>query len=377
MHSLVQALGARVIAGLNLAADSPEVAAAEARTLSGGIGKGAVQAFELGNEPELYGGFAWYRTPDGRPVTARSRSYNFGAFLGDFTNIAGALPAAPLAGPNTGGPAWMPYLDRFLRAQSRVSLATLHQYPLQLCYIPASSPRFPTIGHLLSSAASSGLAKGFARAVRVAHDHGLPLRVDELNTVSCGAAPAISQTYASALWVLDALFEMARVGVDGVNVHTFPGAGYELFRFTRVGGRWSATVAPEYYGLMMFEQGAPAGSVLLRVSGASNGQVKVWATLAGDGRIRVIAINKGSRRRAVVVRVPGAADSGVLEWLRAPSVRATEGVTLGGASFGSPTYSGMLAGALQEPSVRGARGKYVLTLPGASAALLTVQGPRS
>jgi hypothetical protein len=371
-RALVQALGARVILGLNLAADNPEVAATEARTLIDGIGKSSVQALELGNEPELYGGFAWYRTPDGRPVTARPRSYDFASFMRDFTNEASALPAAPLAGPNIGGPAWMPYLDRFLRAQPRVSLVTMHRYPLQLCYSTPGSARYPTINHLLSSAASSGLAKGFQRAVAVAHSHGLALRVDELNTVSCGAAPAISQTFASALWALDALFEMARVGVDGVNVHTFPGAGYELFKFSRTGVGWTASVAPEYYGLMMFEQAAPPGSRLLRVSGAHNGQVKVWATLAPDRRVRVVVINKSLRGRAVTVRVPEAAGPARLELLTAPSVRATMGVTLGGQSFGSSTETGVLQGTPQTALLRPSRGAFTVRLPHAGAALLTL-----
>ena len=68
-----------MILGLNLAADSPEVAATEARVLTDGIGKSYVQALELGNEPELYGGFAWYRTPDGRPVTARPLAVRYQA----------------------------------------------------------------------------------------------------------------------------------------------------------------------------------------------------------------------------------------------------------------------------------------------------------
>src|SRR5205814_1754923 len=81
------------------------------------------------------------------------------------------------------------------------------------------------------------------------------------------AAPAAGgpDAFASARWGLDVLFEMAAVGVDGVNMHTFPGAAYELFTFRQVRGRWQAVVAPEYYGLEAFAQAAPAGSRLLSV----------------------------------------------------------------------------------------------------------------
>ena len=43
---------------------------------------------------------------------------------------------------------------------------------------------------------------------------------------------------------LDVLFEMADVGVDGVNMHTYPGATYQPFTFTRSRRRWSAFVTP-------------------------------------------------------------------------------------------------------------------------------------
>ena len=75
------------------------------------------------------------------------------------------------------------------------------------------------------------------------------MRIDELNSVSCGAVPEVSNTFASALWALNTLFEMARVGIRGVNIHTFPGAGYELFRLHRTTAGWAAQVAPEEHEL--------------------------------------------------------------------------------------------------------------------------------
>ncbi len=136
---------------------------------------------------------------------------------------------------------------------------TLHRYPLQTCFVPPSSPVYPTAQHLLAPAATTGLADGIAPYVVLAHARHLPLRIDEINTDSCGAAPGVSNAFASALWALDTLFEMARVGVDGVNIHTYPGATYQPFTFTHTAHGWSASVTPEYYGLLMFAQAAPRG----------------------------------------------------------------------------------------------------------------------
>ncbi len=373
-RALANGLRARLILGLNLEAGSPGVAVTEANTLLSTLGSHVVRAFELGNEPELYGRFAWYHTPTGQNVTGRPRSYDFTAFMGDFNSLAAALPRVPLAGPAFGTFAWTGQLASFLDSQPRAGVVTLHRYPLQRCFIHPSNPRYPTIGNLLAPAASTGLADRFAVFAAIAHLHKLPFRVDELNTVSCGAVRDVSQTFGSALWALDALFEFVRAGIDGVNVHTFPGAGYNLFQFTRTGGRWRASVAPEYYGLVLFARAAPPGSELIGVTGASP-RLKVWATRARDGSVRVVLINKDiADSHVVAVRIPGLTGRASLERLQAPTAVSREGISLGGHSFGSTT-SGTLPAPVPQ-SVDPSRGRYVVSLPAASAAMLTLAAAR-
>jgi len=370
--ALAHGLGARLILGVNLELDSKTDAATEARALLAGIGPDSVQAFELGNEPELYGSFSFYKNASGRHVNGRPAGYDFGKYLPDFARIASSLPDVPLAGPATGAPKWIPELGRFLRAEPRVKVATLHRYPLQLCFRPAASPAYPSVAHILAPSASAGLADSVAPLVGAAHSRHIALRIDEMNSVSCGGAPGVSDAFVSALWVLDAVFQMARVGVDGVNIHTYPKAPYELFTFTHEGGQWSGDVAPEYYGLLMFAQAAPAGARLLHTSGVL-GNVRSWATRAPDGTIHVVLINDyTAQSRAVAVRIPGATGRATLERLSAPGVSARTGVTLGGQSFGGATTTGMLSGTSDAASVDPANGAYVVRLPRASAAMLTL-----
>ncbi len=375
-RALAKSLGARLILGINLEADDPQLAAAEARALVDGVGGGRIRAFELGNEPDLYADFAWYHTAAGKAVPGRPPTYDMATFIDDFTAFADLLPRLPLAGPSLGGLGWTKDLRRFLASAPRVGLVTLHRYPLQLCFTSRSSFRYPTVRNLLAPAASTGLADLFAPSVATASAHGLPVRIDELNTVSCGAKPSVSKTFASALWTLDALFEMARVGVHGVNIHTFPGAGYELFKVSRSSGRWRAAVAPEYYGLLMFARAAPPGSRLLRVTPGSSGggAVKVWATRATDGTIRVVLINKAPRARLMEIGLPGRTGRAALERLTAPSLLARSGVALGGQSLGSRTFTGLLSGRRQSFSVDPVDGRYAVKVPAASAAML-VLGP--
>jgi len=365
--ALTRALGARLILGIDLEAGSRPVAVAEARALVAGVGSGSVRALELGNEPELYASFKW--GPSKFP--GRAPGYDFPAFIRDVARIGGALPPLPLAGPTTGAPKWMAHTGQFLAAEPRVGLVTLHRYPLQQCFIKRASPQYPTIAHMLAGTASTGLANSVTRYAAISHAHGLPLRIDEMNTVSCGGARGVSDAFASALWALDALFEMARVGVDGVNIHTYPGSTYELFSVTHVHGKWRATVAPEYYGLMTFAQAAPPGSHLLRLSERGARAVKAWATRAPDGRTRVVLINDSPTRASFVV-VKARGGPATLERLQAPSLTATHGVTLGGQSFGSASATGLLAGRPRTVTVAPAAGQYVVKVPAGSAALLTL-----
>jgi glycosyl hydrolase family 79 len=372
-HALAREVNAHLILGINLELDSTRAASAEARALVNGIGRRSIVGLEPGNEPELYGSFAFYKLATGKPVTGRPSGYGFTDYLRDFSRMSGALPRLPLVGPASGGQHWIPLLARFLAAEPRVRVATLHKYPLQTCFIAVAQPQYPSVAHLLSPIASQGLADSIAPYVGVAYARHATLRIDEMNTDSCGSAPGISDGFVSALWALDAVFEMARVGVDGVNLHTYPGATYQLFTFTHRHDRWHAFVTPEYYGLEMFAQAAPPGSRLLRLSG-SLGAVKAWATRGPDGTVRVVLIDEdASGSRTVTVRIPGVRASAALERLEAPGLSARSGVTLGGRTFGSTT--GVLAGRSTATSLRKTSRGYVVKLPQASAAMLTISRP--
>lgn len=374
-RALAQATGAKLILGINLEADSSKLAAAEANALVDGIGRGRIEALEPGNEPELYGTFAWY-TVGGQKVTGRPAGYDFADFTDDFSRIARALPEIPLAGPSIGIPTPVPGLGQFIVAEPRLGLVTFHAYPLLECFTKPSSPRFPTIPRLLTESSSRGLADSLRGYVATSRRHGLALRVDEAGTVGCGNAPGVSDTFATALWALDTSFQMARVGVAGINIHTYPGATSQLFTFTHQGGSWSAFVEPEYYGLLMFAQAAPPGARLLRIATRPGDGLRAWATRAPDGTTRVVLINDLASRRVVAVRGPGTPAPAMLERLKAPGVGALRGVTLGGQSFGTRTNTGTLDGAQLATLIAPAGREYVVTVPAGSAAMLTFRPSR-
>jgi hypothetical protein len=373
-QAMAQALNARLILGINFEADRRAIAATEAQALLQGLGRRYVAGFELGNEAELYGTFGWYSNAAGVGVPGRPSSYDFKSYLRDYASVVKGLPAdVPVIGPASGSSVWLAGLPRYLKAEPRVREVTFHRYPLHRCRTPRSSPAFPSIANLLSPAASSGLAGSLRAAVRVAHARGLPLRSDELNSVSCGGARGVSDTFASALWALDTLFSMARVGVDGVNIETFRNAIYEPFAFSDLNGVWSAQVRPLYYGLLMFARAAPPGSHLLPATYAAPRTLRVWATRAPGGPIRVVVLND-SRSRPVTVAVGGLTGATVAtaESLTAPGADATGGITLGGQTFGAATTTGELTGAPDALTLHAIQGRFVISVAPATATLITL-----
>ena len=203
--------------------------------------------------------------------------------------------------------------------------------------------------------------------------HHLPLRIDEINAISCGGQRGVSDTYATALWSLDALFAIARAGVDGVNIHTPPHSTNQMFTVSAVNGTWQVYVHPNYYGLLMFAQATPPGSKLLSISGSGGAGLSTWATLGPDRTRRVVVINKRTAgSRVVQIRAPAGARAATLELMRAPAITSKTGITIGGQGFGAQTTTGELAGTSQATTLKPSKGRYTFTLPAASAALLTI-----
>lgn len=388
LHRLARATGGRLILGINLEADRPEIVRVESHELVRRIGRRYIESLQLGNEPDLYTVVPWYGLlhghpvpqylQEGAPVYSRPPSYGPSEYAAEVSRVLRQLPDLPLSGPDASGPdpraaRWMAALMPLLHPGGRLVTVTAHAYAAVKCIKDSSSFLYPSVTHLLGVAASRHQIDGVEPYIGIARGRGDEFRVDEMGVVSCGGLSGVADSMAAALWTLDTLFAMDAAGVSGVNLHTVKGSN-ALFTLARSGGRWRATVAPWYYGALLFARAAPPGSRLLPVANATHADSRVWATVGQDRVVRVVVINDSVRSNAqVLVRNPPryGRRAATIERLRAPSAYSTKRVTLGDRSFGR-TATGVLA-APQVQRIRRRGGVYAVTLPAASAALLTLE----
>ena len=372
-RATAQDLNGKLIVGVNLEANSTSDAVGEANAMVHTIGSSYIDALEIGNEPELYHHFAWYHTKSGASVLGRPASWSLPIYRAEFTTFANAMPRVPIAGPVSGIGLWLGHLGTFLDDEPKVSVVTMHAYPLKHC----TPSHIVTIPQVLANSASDGFVSEVTPYVRVAQAHHKPIRIDEVNAISCGGTAGVSDSFASALWMENTLFGLAHTGVGGVNVHMTPGAINAILNPVHRRSGNAITVQPEYYAMIMFAHAAPPGSHIMRLHIAElPAYEQVWATRDASGTTRVVLIDKSAFHAAdTTIHVPGAVGPATVEALRAHSLASTEGVTLGGQTFGDATTTGELADTPVTPTVLPVHGAYSVHMPAASVELLTFQPP--
>jgi hypothetical protein len=275
---------------------------------------------EIGNEVDNYGYVGGLLQGD---------TWNLGLFetlWGQFrTAILASTPGVAFTGPASGSDetTWtVPFAT--YEGKSVLSLMTQHYYRG-----PATSPT-PTVAQLILPDTTlntylSELASGSATA-------GMPFRISECNSYYGGGAAGVSDAYASALWVLDFMYNCALGGSSGVNFH-----GGSTLNYTVIADNNGTVIGPRpiYFGILMF---ALAGQGTLYSTTVSNNTANLNLTayaVKTTAGISIIIINKDSSNNAQVsLTLPQVANTtAILEMTQstsgaAPSLSATSGVTI-------------------------------------------------
>ncbi len=367
------ASGWRLILGLNLKQDSPRWALSEiTQGVARYIQPDQILALEIGNEPSLFPG-------DG----SRPENYSLTDYLREFRAYAKVFAANPaarryaLAGPaeccrweNTRD------LETIMNSLRHVNLklVTVHEYSATTC-----GGRTVSAAQLLSPRAIAPFIQRARRWIVAAHRRGLPIALAETNSASCGGMAGVSDSFASALWALDYMFQSARAGFASINFHSSYRTGGSAYNpILTIGtrsssGRWNYanTAQPLYYAMYLFARNAESER-FLPLSIKTDANIRAYATSdCSSCAVKLFAINKDLTASGQVrVRVAGRETSATLLLLRAPRLDSiASAVRYGGEQFGA---NGRIRPPRVETLLPDSRGNFVFDLPSASAAVLTV-----
>lgn len=227
-----------------------------ARRAEARLPRKSIVALEIGNEPDIYSHSFWQDlTAAGRGARILPASMSATSYAHDFRAYAGALsspaPDVPLFGPALAEPArnlnWVSGL--LASPHPRLGAITVHRYPYSACAQPGSRS-YPTIARVLSENATAGMARTVRGARRLAARARLPLRLTEINSVTCGGTRGVSDTFATALWAPDALFELLRAGRRLGRRDVRARAINQAFALTKRG----LVAHPLLYGMILFSR---------------------------------------------------------------------------------------------------------------------------
>ena len=315
LHGFIEATGWKLIYGLNMGTGSAETAAEEAAYVINTLGPKII-AFQLCNEPDIF-------SRNG----IRKPGYNYSDFAQEWRRfyevIRQKVPNAPFAGPDTAfNNEWLaPFAKEF---KDDIVFLSQHYYAEG----PPTNPS-TTIDRLLRP--SPRLKAEFEGMQETRSEFGLPFRLAETNSCYGGGKQGVSDTFASALWGAELMYQLAQAGGEGINFH---GGGYGWY--TPIAGTREKGFAarPIYYGMLLFEQ---AGAGQLLESALDYAQetplLTAYSLRSENGSIKTAIFNKHLDRNIRIAVNPGerAAVATALR-LAAPGIDAVSNVTLGAAA---------------------------------------------
>ena len=355
LKSFLDATGWKLIWGLDLGQDNLANAVDEARAIADAAGD-KLLALEIGNEPDLFG-----RAHRSKP------GWDYPDWLDEYrrykTAIRAALPHVAFAGPDIAGNR-IDWVSSFTRDEGGdLALLTAHHY------IGNSALSSSTIPSML--AGDPAYAAAIRKLQAIAAAARLPYRICETNSFYGGGKAGVSDTFASALWVLDYLFVLLSAGCAGVNIETGVNHLGWISHYTPIGddlaGHYGA--APEYYGMLAFA--LSGGGDQIDVTCDNGGiNLNAYATRQGAHDMVVTVINKDeSQNAAIDIACSAKFTQAQVVRLAAPSLSAMTGVSLAGAEVNP---AGIWQPAPAEPA-QIARGEARVTVPAGSAALISLK----
>ena len=243
--------------------------------------------------------------------------------------------------------------------KKNINLLTSHYYQngpsgapgINISWLFTAIPQYPNYFNVINGASISS---------------GLPWRITECNSINNGGQAGVSDVFASALWGLDFMWNVAENGGSGVNFHGGTGGAYSPI----VNSGGVAVPKPLYYAFLAFKYGAIGGAVLPTALGVSKYGVSAHACNL-NGSPAITLINKETTQGITFnVQVSNKYSTIHIARLSAPSISASTGI-----SFCNNTVStngAFIVGSTEDHNI-GSTNTFSVTLPAASAAVITMQ----
>jgi len=348
LRSFLDATGWKLIWGLNLGTGKLDNMVEEARAVADTMGDRLI-AFEIGNEPDLFS-----------RAGHRQGNYDYVAWHTEFRRykaaIRAVLPRAAFAGPDI-AMASLDWMQSFAKDEAGdLALLTAHHY------ITGQTNPAATMEFMLAE--EKKYQPALSKFQTISEAARIPWRMCETASFSGGGKAGVSDTFASALWALDYLFVLASYGCSGVNMETGVNHLGVVSKYTPISDASAGhhAAAPEYYGLLAFAQAAKGDQLSVNLD---TGGVNLTAYAVRSGANIVLTVINKDMSRDASVAIPGLSGKQArVMRLTAPSLTATAGITLGGASVDS---GGKWTGGKSDPVKLGK-----LDMPSGSAALVTL-----
>ena len=247
-----------------------------------------------------------------------------------FAAIRAGAPNVPLEGPDSvSAPTWLAEYAK--KEVGTVSWLGFHYYPLG-CGLDGKRPA-QAASILLSPALAAEEAATFAQAATDAETADAQLWMTETQSACGGGAQGVSDSYATALWVVDYLLTGAEHGVNGMNFHGGFNIGCESYTPLCQVGTNEYSARPIYYG-MLFTHLLGAGHLLpVTVSSARNVAAFALKPQSGGG-LRLIVENLSPYQIDATLRTGGNPGTATVLHMTGPSLLATSGVRIQNAVVG-------------------------------------------
>jgi hypothetical protein len=316
LAGFLKGCGWSVLYGVNLATSTPTLAAEEVAYAVKSLGS-SLYGIEIGNEPDLYGSNGYFSSWNLQDFETLWQQFR--------TAILQSSPDVVITGPAdaTNITTWTVPFGQYATSQ-QIALLTQHYYRGN--------------GQSSSSTAAAlitpdpTLVSDLAELKQGAAQIGVPFRLAETNSYYNGGADGVSDSYASSLWVIDHLFNIALGGGVGANLH----GGGNGDGYTPIADSNGVVVEarPEYYGVLLFTL-AGQGTLLGTTLSAGGLNATAYAVQGTNGELNLVVVNKDSTQNLnLSIDCGRSVNSATLLAMTGPSLTATSGVQIQGASVG-------------------------------------------